>query len=211
MSLSCKIVQVHIFATHVGICATHGANCSYRHPAVTAPLIVTATRSKVSTWHCQVKSNMEDPGIGQVNLEVKDGQFWHLSGKEGSQFVDEWHFKWSNQSKPYTLKNYWCQWYGHIANKKSNWFAFAEDFQIMMTGRQKLNSYLITILFLVFLGTILIYKGYMFDSEKVNYLKKKHLGLGRRWIQLWPKSHLGGRSAFERQRTISEICKKGKI
>ena len=41
---------------------------------------------------------------------------------------------------------------------------FADYFQMMMTGRQKL----LTILFLVFLGTLLIYKAHKFGSEKVN-------------------------------------------
>ena len=44
-----------------------------------------------------------------------------------------------------------------------SYFAF-DDFQMMVTGRQKL----LTILFMVFLGTILIYKARGFGPEKVN-------------------------------------------
>ena len=54
---------------------------------------------------------------------------------------------------------------GFCENTLSN-LPFADDFQMMMTtGRQKF----LTILFMVFLGTILIYKGW--SSEKVNYFQ----------------------------------------
>ena len=43
----------------------------------------------------------------------------------------------------------------------------AKDFQMMVTGRQKL----FTILFMVFIGNILIYKARRFDSEKVYYFQ----------------------------------------
>ena len=54
-------------------------------------------------------------------------------------------------------------------------FAFAlNDFQMMVTGRQKL----LTILFMVFLGTILIYKARVYGPEKVNNFKTT-FGIGR--------------------------------
>ena len=56
-----------------------------------------------------------------------------------------------------------------------SYFAFAfDDFQMMVTGRQKL----LTILFMVFLGTILIYKARGFGSEKVNNFQTT-FGIGR--------------------------------
>ena len=66
-----------------------------------------------------------------------------------------------------------------------SYFAFAfDDFQMMVTGRQKL----LTILFMVFLGTILIYKARGFGPEKVNNFQTT-FGIGILFIFYQTVSH----------------------